>query len=54
MNGLETTLELWKIRISIKFIHSQYTVHNSIDTVECHALIDRIHKTNFSMWSNLY
>ena len=44
MNVLKQLWNYGKLGYQLNSLHLQYTVHNSIDTLECHALIDRIHK----------
>ena len=44
MNVLKQLWNYGKLGYQLNSLHSQYTVRNSIDTVECHALIDSIHK----------
>jgi len=44
MNVLKQLWNYGKLGYQLNSLYSQYTIHNSIDTVECHALIDRIHK----------
>ena len=44
MNVLKQLWNYGKLGYQLNSLHSQYTIHNSIDTDECHALIDRIHK----------